>query len=286
MNFVCPKCHRYLQRLEKSHTCNKCQRSFPEEEGFLNFLTYKRNYCPTDVEMIRREEEANTNKVHKYLIPLFKKLCPGHNQPLKLLSIGCGSAIEVDEFYKMGYEAWGADAGERAKYWSRRHSKNIVIADGRALPFPNNYFDVVMNFGVLEHVDQGKPQKTRDQERRNYVSELQRVNKPGGFNIYGFPNRKFPIDFWHFKKFGMRWHSATNDYLASFNDLKNYLNEPGVNLKVLPLKNYFSFKVTEVTPAIKLFIKPFGLYHNLVSAGPQWLARSPLNPHLVILIKK
>lgn len=286
MNFICPKCQNELTQNQQNYFCNSCKKEFSRENGFMNFLTYKRYFSDTSEKTLKKEEEANINKCNNYLIPLFQKLF-AENQPLKILSVGCGSAVEIDELTSKGHEVWGADTGDRINYWIRRKTENLTIADGRNLPFPSNYFDVVMNFGVIEHVEEDASGEIRNIERMKYAQELIRVTKTGGYNIFGFPNRLFPIDFWHFKRYGMRLHSVFNDFLASYSDIRRYLKNTQVKcVTVLPLKNYFSFKVTDFNPYLKTFIKPFSLYLRAVSSGPEWLRRSPLNPHLVLLIKK
>ncbi|MBU0613043.1 methyltransferase domain-containing protein [Patescibacteria group bacterium] len=286
MNYICPKCQHSLNQQQSAYYCVKCNKYFTYEGEFPNFLTYEKYFSDTSSEAIEKEEEANINKVKKYLVPLFKKLFKNEG-PLKILSVGCGSAVEIDVLSDIGYEAWAVDTGDRINYWNRRKSKNLVIADGRNLPFPDKYFDVVMNFGVIEHVEETSSKNIRNRERAQYAKELLRVSKVGGYNIFGFPNRLFPIDFWHYEKHGMRFHSITNDFLASFKDINEYLSETKYSLMmVLPLKNYFSFKVTDFNPYLKIFIKPFNFYMNMVSSGPQFIRRSFLNPHLVIIIKK
>lgn len=62
----------------------------------------------------------------------------------------------------------------------------FVQADGRALPFPDQHFDIVHASAVLEHVG------SRDQQT-TFISELVRVARHATFLTT--PNRWFPVEF-------------------------------------------------------------------------------------------
>ena len=55
----------------------------------------------------------------------------------------------------------------------------LLLGDGRQLPFDANVFDYVYCSVVLEHVDGSKP----------LIAEAARVLKPSGTAFFGFPNR-------------------------------------------------------------------------------------------------
>lgn len=79
----------------------------------------------------------------------------------------------------------------------RYHIKdNIFFYDGRKLPFPDNHFDAIVSFQVIEHVE-------RLQEA---LSELRRVARPGAKLLLTgpllWPEHETPHDFRRFTRWG------------------------------------------------------------------------------------
>ena len=62
----------------------------------------------------------------------------------KILEIGVGNGLVSDHLKKMGLSVTTCDFDETLK--------PDIVADIRELPFPDNGFDVVMAFEVLEHI--------------------------------------------------------------------------------------------------------------------------------------
>ena len=112
-----------------------------------------------------------------------------------------------------------------------------IKADALALPFPDEYFDQVFAFDIIEHV-------VND---RQLLQELHRVTKPNGQIIISTPHKHisiFPpfLTSWVSKKWG---HYRVNGYLE--NELKEilpegdaatflYLREPFFRIFYLPLR--------------------------------------------------
>lgn len=67
-----------------------------------------------------------------------------------------------------------------------------VVSDAKAMPFPDNDFDVVISTDCLEHVDWP----------RDVVREAFRVTKPGGLfyltTVFDFEIHSYPNDYWRF----------------------------------------------------------------------------------------
>ena len=78
--------------------------------------------------------------------------------------------------------ARGVDADERAvSFCKKRGLDNVVLFDGFTLPFPENHFDLVTMFDVLEHIE----------DERFAVSEVFRVLKAGGIFMMTVPAYPF-----------------------------------------------------------------------------------------------
>jgi 2-polyprenyl-3-methyl-5-hydroxy-6-metoxy-1,4-benzoquinol methylase len=114
------------------------------------------------------------------------------NQPegARALDIGCGIGANSVRLARRGYLVSAADYSEpileRARTNVRQKGLDDRIMLGRedilALSYPDDYFDLVLCFGVLMHIP--------DIERA--VSELIRVARPGGFVVLEEINMRSP----------------------------------------------------------------------------------------------
>lgn len=77
------------------------------------------------------------------------------------------------------------DDPEEFKDFLKKFPKtNLVFEDGRALSFPDNFFDVAFSNAVVEHVG------SRDNQKK-FIHEIVRVSKRAFIST---PNRWFPVD--------------------------------------------------------------------------------------------
>lgn len=100
-----------------------------------------------------------------------------HNQPKKILDIGCASGwflSELSKFYPQAH-CTGIDVYEEAIQYGKTWYSNLKLihADAHALPFKKNSFDILICNEVLEHVLD--PEKV--------LKEIQRVLRPGGYAV-------------------------------------------------------------------------------------------------------
>jgi len=154
----------------------------------------------TTTEYAEEQTRANTEKVHSYLIPLIKKL-----KVSSILDVGCGLGTMVQALFEQQYEAYGVDLPALGKYWREQSlSKEHFFVVGPSpmkLPFYDNSLDFVYSFGVAEHVGTSDGHATRRPDyhniRREWLREIYRVVRPGGYLLIGGPNRNFPIDVAH-----------------------------------------------------------------------------------------
>jgi SAM-dependent methyltransferase len=107
-----------------------------------------------------------------------------------VLSSGCGSANDMVAFLDKGAaRVCGVEvdgdlvrvANQRFARDARRDRVEIVLYDGRKLPYGSGEFDIVFSIHVMEHVPR----------IGDYLEELFRVLKPGGIVFVDIPNRFF-----------------------------------------------------------------------------------------------
>jgi len=108
----------------------------------------------------------------------FKTLIPEIDiKNKKILDIGCGYGGFLKYSVENGVlEASGIEISKDDLKTARRYLKkdNVILKEGTALnlPFPNDYFDTVVSFEVLEHIPMNKEDKM--------FSEIYRVLKKKG----------------------------------------------------------------------------------------------------------
>jgi ubiquinone/menaquinone biosynthesis C-methylase UbiE len=115
-------------------------------------------------------------------------------KPIKTLEVGCGSGGVSLYFHNTrGYEVELVDLSDEALSFARRnfetHGRKPLHttfrkADATQLPYPDDAFDLVMSFGLLEHfTDIAKP-----------ICEQLRVLKHGGFFFADIVTKRFSVD--------------------------------------------------------------------------------------------
>lgn len=173
--YVCPDCRLNLLDL----TCSQCGSTFEQRQGFPILLS-KQPKWQSAHELVAAYETIYTEHSQVWVnqgrtsefIAYFAALL-GRYRPEKLLEIGCGEGIL--QAATTAREKFGTDLSVQAlkKALARTSTATLGIALGEALPFPNDFFDVVTSVGVMEHfVDD-----------RAATREVLRVLKPGGHYV-------------------------------------------------------------------------------------------------------
>lgn len=97
---------------------------------------------------------------------------------LKVLEAGCGSGRFTEILLREGAKVYSFDYSHAvdANFENNMPNENLTLFQGdiRKIPFPENYFDVVICLGVLQHTPSSKES----------IKELNRVTKKGGKIVY------------------------------------------------------------------------------------------------------
>ena len=97
----------------------------------------------------------------------------------RILEAGCGNGRHVLFFQEQGYESYGVDISSEAielgNEWLKRKGlkPTLQVGDITNLPFDDNYFDVIISFGVLDHISFSVAKKA--------IREINRVCNTGGY---------------------------------------------------------------------------------------------------------
>lgn len=129
----------------------------------------KKGFIPKLYEQVKR-----INLKHKYQIAT-KGIKKG-----KMLDIGCGVGDSLHTAEQNGWNCMGVEPSEDAKAIARKRIKAEIVNSEELEQLPNETFDVITMWHVLEHVDNLKWQ----------IAQLQRLIKKEGRIVIAVPNYK------------------------------------------------------------------------------------------------
>ena len=255
--------------------------------------------------LLAYEELCNEDTTRNYWIPTFRQLIRDRVNDLStgkkeaspaILSLGCGTGVDVDLLTKEGYSAYGIDCGNRSSVWHRRtETKRLIMANGMNLPFEDNTFDVAFCGCVFPHVgvlgDSRRVSRNYFDDRLKLAREMTRVVRPGGRVVVSSPNRWFPLDLFHGRAEGsyrptLNW--PTSPFLLSHRDYVNLFLEAGCqSASLLPNQNYWGFIRAKNSLKGKVFSLPVKFLFWLASQDSlRFLRGSFLNPWIIVALQK
>jgi len=103
----------------------------------------------------------------------------------RVLDVGCGAGVELVRFAAGGAIATGIELSDRMAELARQNlgqhglAGRVAVADGEAMPFAGDTFDLVYAHGVMQYTG----------DDRRLVEECHRVLKPGGLCVFQAYNR-------------------------------------------------------------------------------------------------
>ena len=97
------------------------------------------------------ESENLHRKNAKSLIKIINKTI--NIKGKKILDIGCASGFYLDEFRKKGCDVCGIEVSSYAyKYAKEKMNLNVINSEFKPDLFSENYFDIVLLLGTIEHL--------------------------------------------------------------------------------------------------------------------------------------
>jgi 2-polyprenyl-3-methyl-5-hydroxy-6-metoxy-1,4-benzoquinol methylase len=117
---------------------------------------------------------ASQSFYHKYA----RALCQRAQSGAAILDVGCGVGQVVRDLASWGFAASGIDVSQTSIAMAQEHSATCQVYDGKTIPFPDQTFEAVGAFNVLEHVE----------EPVAFLDEMNRVLRSGGTMLISSPN--------------------------------------------------------------------------------------------------
>jgi SAM-dependent methyltransferase len=97
--------------------------------------------------------------------------------PAEALDIGAGAGGNTRVLEAAGWHATALEYSDAGVELARARGLNVVQADARDIPFPDNFFSLLVAYDVLEHIE----------EDDQVVAEIARVVRPGGTVLIAVP---------------------------------------------------------------------------------------------------
>ena len=200
-----------------------------ETEEYISHTDTKRNLFEKVYHLVR--EYAIKNKVAL----LNKEQSKG-----SVLDIGCGTGDFLAAAKNNGWSVTGIEPNDDARVKANTKTNNSVFDTSKLESFPENSFDVITLWHVLEHLPNLEAQ----------VNVFRKLLKPNGSLIIAVPNYK-SFDAIHYKEFWAAydvprhfWHFSQTSIKKLFQNFQIELN------KTIPMK-FDSFYVSLLSEKYK-----------------------------------
>jgi SAM-dependent methyltransferase len=155
--------------------CSSCQFIYlnprPTNESILHFYQH---YLP--------EDSSSIQSWKRMMAPVFHRaanLLSQHRKKGRLLDVGTGFGFFMEGMRKNGWKVTGVEISQKAIEYAR-NGLGLTVHSGplEKAEFPNQYFDVVTAFYVIEHL----------RDPVTFLKECHRILKPGGVLLLRYPH--------------------------------------------------------------------------------------------------
>ncbi len=188
-------------------------------------------------------QEEGRKKTFVKALRLVEKYAPNKG---KILDVGAAAGFFLDTAKQSGWETYGVEPSKwMAKWGNDRFHVNIKAGTLKEAGFPDDYFDVVTMWDVLEHTS----------DPMGELAEANRVLKKGGILIINYPNAGSSLA----KLFRSKWWFFLSVHLYYFT--------PRTVSRMLAKNNFHPLKSGRhfQTLGLEHLIKMVGLYNKPIS---------------------
>ncbi len=177
----CPVCEAskgeplHLEGSFQMVRCPACQFIFLNPRPTSNaLLSFYQHYLPEEESSVECWEEMMKSVFHRAAT-----LLEPFRREGKLLDVGTGFGFFLKEMKERGWDAVGVEISQKAIDYAR-DVLGLTVYPGPAekVGFPDNYFDAVTAFYVIEHLPNPLA----------FLRECHRILKPGGILLLRYPH--------------------------------------------------------------------------------------------------
>ncbi len=120
-----------------------------------------------------------TDLLFRYGMSRRDQMVTRFKQSGRMLDVGCATGVFLQWFQAGGsWDLYGLELSEGAARVARAAGLNVFIGQLEEAAYPENYFDVVTFWDVLEHIS----------DPRSALLETRRILKPDGILVLRLPN--------------------------------------------------------------------------------------------------
>ncbi len=197
-------------------------------------------------------------------------------QGLRTLEVACGRGGFVRALSRKGAQAYGLDfsftaiaVGKgRAQSEGLAAAASFVQGDAHALPFPDDFFDLLVSCETIEHLP----------SPRQAMSEFYRVTKPGGLMYLTTPNYLNLMGLYEIYakiRHPQRKPDQPYDRLQLYFQTRHLLQRAGWKilradgvvhqLPIVPGRNPIQIEIIERKPGLRKLLRNFAYHYCMVA---------------------
>jgi len=173
----------YFERVKNRRVNTEFKRSHPEINLPPDYLIYE------SFQLHYRKYYTESKDTARWLADLLSKYVVLKNK--KILDWGCGPGRIIRHLPRIidnGCEYFGTDYNARSIGWCTRNLPDIRFNNNSleaALPYPDNFFDLIYGISVFTHLS--------EQKHHDWYDELQRILKPNGIMLVSTQGDNFKV---------------------------------------------------------------------------------------------
>ena len=217
----------------------------PTKNEILKFYPIKRYYP---------NETLAVKLLSNFFLKRMERIVKKYKKYGRLLDIGCGGGDFLSKMEHNKFRLYGIDISIEACKIAKNKvgsSTKIINSELEYCNFPDNFFDVITLWHVLEHVENPK----------RALIEIKRILKNEGILIISLPNIN-SVAFKIFKKYWIDLDIPRHYYHFSFSTISNLLRVTGFMINNI---NYFSFGLLlHPIKSLAIFLKE-EIKHNFIA---------------------